>query len=142
MTFPGKHKIVVLLAYFVTGLDAECPNINDMPVLNDAGDHFYCAFRWQDNYPWDHDIPLEACLDEDTYLIEDDAKDYDTGSSNHWSIFGGTIVKAGCTLYGYENSGYSGNRIDYNGPAIFPDGCSGGNCPFHSNDINWGFSIL
>merc|ERR1719270_1270570 len=54
----------------------------------------------------------------------------------YFSYFGGTIVKAGCTLYGYEGPNFEGNHNDYNGPATFPNGC-----PYSDEDacrVMWG----
>merc|ERR1719270_2164578 len=57
----------------------------------------------------------------------------------YFSYFGGLIVKAGCTLYGYSDHGYTGDRIEYNGPATFPDACTGSHCPPWTNGEAWGF---
>jgi len=123
----------------VSGLKAECPNIDDMPVLNDAGDHFYCAFNWwYDNYPWDHDIPLEACEDVDEHRTWMDDHDFDN-EPGYFTPFGGLIVKAGCTIYAYSDYGYGGDRIEYHGPATFPDGCTGNNCPPVVTSDRWGY---
>jgi len=130
-------QLITLFAILISPLNAECPNIDDMPVLNEAGDKFYCAFNWGDLYPWDHDIPLEACTDDswETYM---DGIDVDMAPA-YFKPFGGLIVKAGCTLYGYSDHGYTGDRIEYNGPATFPDACTGGHCPPQKNDIHWCF---
>jgi len=131
-------QLITLFAILFSPLNAECPNIDSLPVLNDAGDEFYCAFNWGDDYPWDHDIPLEACNDgshKDTWM---DGYDHDL-DPDYFHPFGGLIVKAGCTLYGYSDHGYTGDRIEYNGPATFPDACTGGHCPPQKNDIHWCF---
>jgi len=133
--------VIVSFAFLFSGLNAECPNINELPVLNDAGDRFYCAFNWQDEYPWDHDIPLEACVREEYYKTYMDGLDYDVDPCCFEPI-GGLIVKAGCTLYGYSEHGYEGNRIEYNGPATFPTGCTGSRCPPWTNAEKWGFPSL
>merc|ERR1712064_222228 len=35
--------------------------------------------------------------------------------------------------------GFTGDRIEYNGPATFPDSCTGNNCPPYKNGDHWGF---
>ena len=93
---------IALFSCLVAGISAECPNINDLPVLNDEGDQFYCAFNWHDEKPWEFDIPLEGCNTgepyPETYM---DGYDYSTGDDRFHAI-GSLIVKAGCTLYGYS----------------------------------------
>ena len=96
-------KIVFVIAEFtfmIPVLGAECPKINNLPVLNTAGNNFYCAFDWIDAYPWTHEIPLEACNDKRYNLM--DGTDWDTGNVHLFKPIGGLIVKAGCTLYGYQ----------------------------------------
>jgi len=113
--------LIIPLAVFISGINAECPNIDELPVLNDAGDQFYCAFRWSDDCPWDNDIPLEACNgDHSTYM---DGYDWENGGVSGFISFGGTIVKAGCTLYAYSGTHFDGDHHDYNGAATFPTGC-------------------
>jgi len=112
-------------------------------VLNDAGDQFYCAFSWRDDYPWNNDIPLEACNERslnDTFM---DGFDSNLGDGQ-FRAFGGTIVKAGCTIYGYELSHFEGNHHDYNGPATFANGCpylDDDQChdTMWENDAYWGW---
>ena len=44
------------------GVLSECPNINDLPVLNEAGDEFYCAWFWQGHgNPEPIDADLVSC---------------------------------------------------------------------------------
>ena len=74
-------KITFMIAvstFVIPNLGAECPKINDLPVLNSAGNNFYCAFDWIDTYPWTHEIPLEACIDKRYNLM--DGTDWDTGN--------------------------------------------------------------
>merc|ERR1712126_155178 len=52
---------------------------------------------------------------------------------------GSVIVKAGCTFYGYKDHGYSGDLMKYEGPNVFPDGCTGGKCPPISGNAANGF---
>ena len=90
---------IAIVPFLSIELHAECPNINDLPVLNPAGNSFYCAFDWADTYPWKNDIPLEGCNGDKYELM--DGTNWDTKSNKFYAI-GGLIVKAGCTLYGYE----------------------------------------
>merc|ERR1711894_743312 len=65
------------------GVSSECPNLNDLPVLNDAGDEFYCAFYWQE---WGDEEPIRGCNGEEYSVMDNtdhDAADgyyYATGS--------------------------------------------------------------
>jgi len=114
---------LVFSLFFIAGTRAECPNINDLPVMTAAGDSFYCFWIYAEK---GGDIPLEGCNGQGySYL---DGADEDSPAGYYWPI-GSAIVKAGCTLYGYELNGFTGARIDYSGPATYPDGCSGSNCP-------------
>jgi len=116
--------------------------------LNSAGDEFYCAFNWyEDDYPWDHDIPLEGCT-SDGYLTYMDGDDYNSPDGYHVNV-GALIVKAGCTFYGYSDYHYNGDRVEYKGPATFPNGCSGsmeiGNCPpipCNEGIHRWGYNSM
>ena len=92
--------VIDMFTFLIPLLGAECPKINDLPVLNSAGNNFYCAFDWIDSYPWTHEIPLEACNDKRYNLM--DGTDWDTGHVHWFKPIGGLIVKAGCTLYGYQ----------------------------------------
>jgi len=133
-------QLITLFAILISPLNAECPNIDDLPVMNEAGDNFYCAFNWHDEMPWNHDIPLEACIYD--WMKSDYMDGYDEDHpSSSFEEFGGLIVKAGCTLYAYSESGYTGDRIEYNGPATFPDACTGGHCPPDKEGtvLYWGF---
>merc|ERR1712126_112543 len=106
--------LMIPLVVLFTRINAECPDINDMPVLNENGDQFYCAFNWyEDEDPWDNDIPLEAC--NGNYEDFMDGFDFTTNSDGVFRPFGGIIVKAGCTLYGYYYADYEGDHYDYEG---------------------------
>jgi len=134
-------ELIIPFAILISGLNAECPQIDSLPVLNDAGDNFYCAFNWiGDIYPWDHDIPLEACNDGQYDYM--DGFDNPGTDNRHFLQVGGLIVKAGCTFYGYSNANYGGSLTQYFGPATFPNGCSGGNCPSDHNSEYWGYSSI
>ncbi len=104
-------RCIAIFSCLVAGISAECPNINDLPVLNDAGDKFYCAVTWGDTNPWDQSIPLEGCNHYNDYyphsLMDGDDKTT-TGGGTFYSL-GSLIVKAGCTLYGYE----VGNKCEF-----------------------------
>ena len=80
------------------GVLSECPNINDLPVLNEAGDEFYCAWFWQGH---GNPEPIDACNGGSGPVM--DNADWDT-SPGVYMPMESIIVKAGCTLYGYAVS--------------------------------------
>jgi len=129
-------QLLIPSVILLSGLKAECPSIDSLPVLNSAGDNFYCAFDWADDFPWEHELPLDACLGRRF----DEMDNVDMDAAGGFYIIGGLIVKAGCTLYGYSEPGFDGDLIQYDGPATFPNGCTGNSCPPVKNSINWGFS--
>lgn len=114
------------LSLTLDGVLSECPKINDLPVLNDAGDRFYCAWYW---YGFGSTEPIDACNGDQWHAMDDEDRDVGPDQEGWYWPTGSIIVKAGCTFYGYENNHWSGELIKYYGPATFPDGCTGGNCP-------------
>jgi len=114
---------VLCIILIMDGVLSECPKLDDLPVLNDAGNEFYCAWQWQ--YRGDTE-PIRAC-NGPPYVWMDNI-DFTSGAGA-WLPAGSIMVKAGCTLYGYDDYNYQGWLIKYYGPATFPDGCSGGACP-------------
>jgi len=127
---------LALFSLLTVGIGAECPNINDLPVLNEQGDKFFCGFTWNDYHPWDQHIPLEGCNGAETPFLDD--YDY-PGTPGYFAQMGSIIVKAGCTLYAYSDHDYIGERVDFIGPATFPDGCTGGRCPTWNSGDFWGW---
>jgi len=110
-------------SWVFVGVSSECPNLNDLPVLNDGGDEFYCAWLWWD---WGDEEPIRGCNgNQQNYM---DNTDYDCDDGKLKPV-GSLMVKAGCTFYGYKDYHYKGSLIKYTGPATFPNGCSGGSCP-------------
>jgi hypothetical protein len=89
-------KTLLCSFLFLGGAHAECPRINDIPVMTEAGDAFYCAVSW---YEKGGDIPLEGCNGGDFSWMDDTDFDAPPGE---WMSTGSIIAKAGCTLYGYE----------------------------------------
>jgi len=116
---------LVALSIMLTmdGVLSECPKINDLPVLNDAGDNFYCAWQWHE---YGSTEPIKSCIGNNYTWM--DNTDHNS-AEGYYLPAGSIIVKAGCTLYGYSEYNYNGDLIKYNGPATFPDGCTGGKCP-------------
>jgi len=92
-------------------------------VLNSAGDEFYCAWHWRN---WGADEPIRGCNGPEFYHMDHYDDDEPEGKM---MPMGSIIVKAGCTLYGYEDHEYKGHLIEYQGPATYPNGCKGNDCP-------------
>jgi len=125
-----------LFIWKIEGVISECPSINDLPVLNESGDEFYCAFSWKD---FGSDEAIQGCNGYmDTYM-----DNYDWGETNGFEPVGSIIVKAGCTFYGYHDNGYTDLHLKYHGPATFPNGCINNDCPIIRNsDYPGGFLSL
>ena len=94
-------SVLVFSLVFIMAAQAGCPNINDLPVMTEAGDAFWCIWNWSGR---GGDIPLEGCNGEENSYLDGIDKD---ASDGHYYPFGSAIVKAGCTLYGYEVHDYS-----------------------------------
>ena len=96
------HLMCYLLFSLV--IPSECPDNRDLPVLNEKGDQFYCAFSWNGH----GDIELmKACdgnrstwMDGQDYSVT--GEDYNADLDTEMLPVGSIMVKAGCTLYGYE----------------------------------------
>jgi len=106
------------------GVQSECPNINDLPVLNDNGTKFFCAWIWPE---WGDPEPIRGCNGLGEFVMDE----YDSQNPPYmYTCFGSLIVKAGCLLYGYDEPDYNGHVTKYYGPGSFPDTCTGQNCPW------------
>jgi len=116
-------SIVLCILFSLDGALTECPNINDIPVLTDDGAAFYCTRFWEE---WGDSEPIKACNGIGYDLL--DNTDW-TAERGYMMPFGSLIVKAGCTLYGYQDYNYGGHLIKYYGPATFPEACVGNDCP-------------
>ena len=77
---------------------SQCPNIVDLPVLNEAGDEFYCALFWQGH---GNPEPIDACNGGSGPVM--DNADWDAPPGVYMPMES-IIVMAGCTLYGYAVS--------------------------------------
>ena len=85
------------LSLDTVGVNKECPNEEDLPVLNERGDKFYCAFSWDEA---GGDKKKNSCKGTKTvYMADEDfSVDIDKGMLSTGSI----MVNAGCTLTGYK----------------------------------------
>ena len=95
MFFRSFHLAALCLIITLNGVLAECPNINDLPVLNDELNEFYCMWIW---YDFGSTELIDGCNGFEWYGI--DKYDY-PGKERTYIPFGSVIVKAGCTVYGY-----------------------------------------
>ena len=84
----------------------ECPSVSSIDVMNEEGTDFVCAVRWSGKGSVN---TIEGCNDCGTNpgpytMMKDDDCD---NEGDGWCIAGSIIVKAGCTLYGWEVSNTS-----------------------------------
>merc|ERR1712038_1487691 len=116
-TYQRHYKLFVsnimnlIFVCTLNGVLLECPNNNELPVLNDVGDAFYCAWNWDG---WGNPEPIQACNGEVEFYMDDYDHDNDIG---WYTPVESLIVKAGCTFYGWEGYDFSGTPIKYYGPA-------------------------
>ena len=97
-------KVAHIVAAFVLQLhaaNAECPQMEDIPVMQ--GDKFTCVRFWQG---FGGDLLINSCNGD--YYTESDGVDYDAGYGKYIPM-GSIFVKAGCTLYMWKGSGYTGD---------------------------------
>lgn len=99
----------------------ECPSPNNIPVMNDEGTEFVCGVRW---FGHGAEHAIDGCNDCDGYgpftmMANNDCDNEGDG----WCPSGSILVKAGCTLYGWEGLHYTGEVREWHGPNVFPDGC-------------------
>jgi len=97
---------------------SECPNEERLPVLNESGNKFYCAWNWHGKGAKES---IQACNGD--FNIYMDMTNH-TSLNGHYTAFGSIIVKSGCTLYGYEDHNYQGKLLKYTGPGVYPLGCT------------------
>jgi len=121
--------VALCLSLTLDGVLSECPNINDIPVLNAAGDRFFCAWFWQDK---GNPEPIDSCNGGNGPVMDD--YDFDSPSGSYMPMES-IIVKAGCTLYGYEGHAFTKDLIKFYGPATYPEPCTGGECAHHLGPI-------
>lgn len=110
--------LATILFAYVVNIQAECPTIDSIPVMNSDGTNFVCAERWDGTPARD---PIEACNGNSWLMYKGD--DVDTGDDGSYWPVSSLIVKAGCTFYGWEHHGYTGKLLKYYGPGVYPDGC-------------------
>merc|ERR1711997_80559 len=113
--------ISLTVCHVYGGMPGECPSVNSIDVMNEEGTNFVCAVRWIGKGSVN---TIEGCNDCDgigpSTMMKDDNCD---NEGDGWCPAGSIIVKAGCTLYGWEELGYSGYLREWHGPNVFPDGC-------------------
>merc|ERR1712223_854791 len=60
--------IVALIAVWsISEVTSECPNINDLPVLNEDGTGFYCAWTWGE---WGDSMPIHGCNGGSGFMMD------------------------------------------------------------------------
>jgi len=110
----------IILIFWACSTKGECPNINSIPVMNEDSTNFVCAQTW--DAPGSVS-PIEGCNTISASYILYKGQDLDATDCCLINM-GSVIVKAGCTLYGWEHGGYTGRLFEYQGPNVFPNGCT------------------
>ena len=129
---------LLLLALGIALINAECPDVNDLPVyFND--DTFFCARFY---YGWGDDLALHGCngCDISTYIDLPDNTNQDAGDGYHYPV-GSVIVRPGCTFYQFHESHYNGNWKTFEGPGVWSK-VDGGYNGDHSNCAKGERSIM
>ena len=93
----------ILLLLFITETFAECPKMDDLPVMFDKT-RFLCAVKYTGH---GSDYTVDACNacgndDPNGYRSADD-NEIDAGEGYHYNA-GSVIVRPGCHLYMYHVS--------------------------------------
>ena len=75
--------------------------MEDLPVINDSGDAFYCSFMWRGK---GGDIPLAGCDDRSPAYFYLDGADVQLPSPRlgYYFDYSSIMVKNGCDLYVYS----------------------------------------
>ena len=89
-------SIFLIVCLHFVRINGECPNINDLPVLNSAGDEFYCAWHWRN---WGADEPIRGCNGPEFYHMDHYDDDEPEGKM---MPMGSIIVKAGCKHWSFQ----------------------------------------
>lgn len=110
----------IVLNFGTYCIRAECPPINSIPVMNEDNTNFVCAQTW--DAPGSVN-PIEGCNIAAQTHVYYKGEDFDA-TDCCFIAMGSIIVKAGCTLYGWEHGGYTGRLFTYPGPNVFPNGCT------------------
>ena len=129
---------LLLLALGIALINAECPDVNDLPVyFND--DTFFCARFY---YGHGDDLALHGCngCDISTYIDLPDNTNQDAGDGYHYPV-GSVIVRPGCTFYQFHESHYNGNWKTFEGPGVWSK-VDGGYNGDHSNCAKGERSIM
>ena len=87
------------LSLDIVGVNKECPNEEDLPVLNERGDKFYCAFSWDER---GGDIAREGCKGTKTVFMDGDNFSVNKNINKGMLSTGSIMVEVGCTLTGYQ----------------------------------------
>ncbi len=115
-------KLIIQTAFFclswVALAHAECPAINDVPIMYDS-DHFTCARFWGGAGPasgFAIDACNEGCFVGSGYTIWDGLDKEDLAVT-----MGSIIVKAGCTLTLYYDWHDRSSEKQITGPVLIPN---------------------
>ena len=95
-----KLPLLSLLLSMIILVNGECPSNTDIPVMYDSN-WFMCAASWHD---YGATYAVDACNGDEHHYR--DGYDNDPGEG-YMIPMGSIFVKAGCTLYMYEWSGYN-----------------------------------
>jgi len=102
--------LLFTLSAMIISCKGECPAMNDIPVMfNDQA--FTCGKKWMD---WGGDYAVDSC-NGNPYTFPDGYDDDAYGGAFY--PMGSIFVKPGCTMYMYEENGYSGESHVISGPA-------------------------
>lgn len=128
---------LLLIALCIALINAECPDLLDIPDMHSA-DTFMCARFY---YGFGHDLPVRGCNGcsiQDYYDIPA-GQDYNAPDGKQLP-FGSILVKPGCQFYVFHDHNYGGGYDIYEGPAIISkvpgghdtveEGCANGHPSF------------
>ena len=101
-------RILCAFVLIIALTNGECPAMNELPVMTDAGDNFYCAFVW-DN--WGGKDQFEGCNGNNAVWLK--GEDKPNAEPEDYYGCGSIIVKPGCTFYGYEVFFISANFLEF-----------------------------
>ena len=128
---------LLLLALCIALINAECPDLLDIPDMHNA-DTFNCARFY---YGFGHDLPVRGCngCSIQNYYDVPAGQDSNAGDGQQYP-FGSILVKPGCQFYVFHDHNYGGGYDIYEGPAIISkvpgghdtveEGCANGHPSF------------
>jgi len=135
--------LVAILSSSTRYINAECPSINSIPVMNADSTNFVCAETWDMGTLSAN--PIEGCNGNPWLHYKGDELNGDPG---RYYPMGSIIVKAGCVLYGWNQPGYTGTLRQYPGPNVYANGCpdpyNTDTCPWENGDgvHGWGHASV